>query len=91
MIFPPAVCVSVGLSDTIPVSKTDVGINWKIPPNMYVALKKSRITKLRVALFGGKHVVLRIQLRTELLCSSIYILSQIRANGVAVFERSFIQ
>ena len=55
---------------------------------------------LRVALFRGKHVVLRIQLlsstlalfvRTELLCSSIRRLPPIRANGVAVFERSSIR
>ena len=91
MIFPPAVRVSVELSDTIPVSETDVEINWKIPPNMYVALKLFRITKLRVALFGAKHVVLQIQLlsstlalfvRTELLCSFIRRLPPIRANGV---------
>ena len=39
MIFLPADSVSVGPSDMIPVSEKDVGINWKIPSNMYVALK----------------------------------------------------
>ena len=57
--------MSVGPSDMIPVSETDVGINWKIPPNMYILLGtevNKKNTKLRVALFGGEHIVPRIQL-----------------------------
>ena len=53
-----------------------------------------------VALFGGKHVLLRIQLlfgitalfvRIELLCSSVRRLPPNKANGVAVFEENPIR
>ena len=68
----------------------------QIPPHMSVALNLSRITGLRVALFPGKHVMLRVQIlfstiallvRIELLCR----LPPKRANRVVGFEGIPIQ
>ena len=97
-------CLSVCMSDSNQVSEVDEGNNYKghAPFNMSVALKccclGSQVSKKpSVAIFGGKHEILRIQLlfsiiviflRIKLLYSSICRHSPNRVNGVAVFEDS---
>ena len=103
----PLIIPSTTRLDMIPVSEAieaNVGNNRrinnsKILSSMSVALSFCCLINFgsppRVALFGGKHAMLRIQLlssavalfvRIELLCSSVRRLPQNRANRVAVFE-----
>ena len=60
-------CSFIRPSDMIPVSEVQIPSNLSVAP----IFLKSRIPKQKVAVFGGKHVMLRIQLVTLLHDSSI--------------------